>query len=134
MARDALRLPVIARREELRMTQREAADRAGIKHNTLLYLEQGKQRWTVDLITAVADVLELTPGLFFPQIEPADEMELAHVTAFRRGGWPAVLQLAARTIPSEKVDDRLDPQADREAPAAHRNPERRTERFVDEDL
>ena len=89
---------VAARREELRMTQREAADRAGLKRNTLLYLEWGKQHWTVDLLAAVAGALEVTPGVFFPQGEPADEMELALVAAFRRGGWPEVLKIAARSI------------------------------------
>ena len=53
------------RREELGMSQKELAEKAGISQSFLCYIEQGRSKPSIDTALKIAEVLNISDVKFF---------------------------------------------------------------------
>ena len=61
------------RREELSLTQRDLAERLGVKGSHVAFLESGRRRPSLSLLKRVADTLRLDPQKLFVLTHPEAE-------------------------------------------------------------
>ena len=72
------------RREELKLTQEELAERANLSRDTIHRIELGKTSVKVDMFLQICDALETTPYYLSPtRYKKQDEKNDLHIQFFR---------------------------------------------------